>query len=116
MVVQYSFLLPLATSFVCRKTRILLLGANSYTFLCFYFRTLNSQDSSTPGKVQGDHAGHLAGDRFGGSPDIDNLVSQMRTVNLSQYKKLENKWAQDIRDGKKVEVDIKARQTHEDIF
>ena len=42
---------------------------------------------NTPGKVKGqDHAGHLAGDRFGGSPKIDNLVSQLSDVNLKQYK------------------------------
>jgi hypothetical protein len=46
-----------------------------------------SHNRSTPGKVEGDHAGHLAGDRFGGSPDVDNLVSQSSNVNLSQYKK-----------------------------
>ena len=43
---------------------------------------------NTPGKVAGDHSGHLAGDRFGGSPNLDNLVSQLENVNLSQYKKL----------------------------
>ncbi|WP_229596563.1 DNA/RNA non-specific endonuclease [Rossellomorea vietnamensis] len=37
---------------------------------------------NTPGKVKGqDHAGHLAGDRFGGSPKLDNLVSQLSDVN-----------------------------------
>ena len=46
--------------------------------------------SDTPGKIEGDHAGHLAGDRFGGSPELDNLVSQSQNVNLSQYKKIEN--------------------------
>ena len=30
----------------------------------------------TPGKLDRDHAGHLAGDRFGGSSELDNLVSQ----------------------------------------
>lgn len=39
-------------------------------------------DSKTPGKVKGDHGGHLAGDRFGGSPEIDNLASQSSGVNL----------------------------------
>lgn len=49
---------------------------------------------NTPGKIKGkDDAGHLAGDRFGGSPKIDNLVSQLSDVNKKQYKKIENKWA-----------------------
>lgn len=61
----------------------------------------------TPGKLAGDHAGHLFGDRFGGSPELDNLVSQTSKVNLSEYKKIENIWAKAIKDEKKVAVDIK---------
>ena len=61
---------------------------------------------NTPGKQSGDYAGHLAGDRFGGSPDIDNLVSQSSDVNLSKYKKIENEWERAIKDGKKVEVKV----------
>ncbi|URJ35163.3 DNA/RNA non-specific endonuclease [Paenibacillus polymyxa] len=60
----------------------------------------------TPGKKDGDHAGHLAGDRFGGSPELDNLVSQSRKVNLSQYKKIENQWAKALKDGKEVKVKV----------
>jgi predicted ribonuclease toxin of YeeF-YezG toxin-antitoxin module len=64
-------------------------------------------NSNTPGKLPGDHAGHLAADRFGGSPELDNLVSQSSNVNLSKYKKLENLWAKAIDDGKKVSVDVR---------
>ena len=64
-------------------------------------------DSNTPGKLPGDHAGHLAGDRFGGSPEIDNLVSQLSDVNLSDYKKLENQWAKALEEGKDVSVNVK---------
>ena len=50
-----------------------------------------SHSRNTLGKVKGqDHAGHLAADRFGGSPKIDNLVSQLSDVNLKQYKKVED--------------------------
>ncbi|WP_077358662.1 T7SS effector LXG polymorphic toxin [Virgibacillus halodenitrificans] len=63
--------------------------------------------SNTPGKKAGDHAGHLAGDRFGGSPELDNLVSQSSSVNLSKYKKLENQWAKAIEKGKDVSVNVK---------
>ena len=51
-----------------------------------------------------DHAGHLIGDRFGGSPKLDNLVSQHKNVNLSEYKILENKWEAAIKQGKKVKI------------
>ncbi|KXT81420.1 transposase (12) [Streptococcus oralis] len=64
-------------------------------------------DSRTPGKLPGDHAGHLAGDRFGGSPEIDNLVSQLSDVNLSDYKKLENQWAKALEEGKDVSINVK---------
>ncbi|MEC1352546.1 DNA/RNA non-specific endonuclease [Bacillus sonorensis] len=64
-------------------------------------------NSKTPGKQPGDHAGHLAADRFGGSPELDNLVSQSSNVNQSKYKKLENKWAKAISDKKKVAVNVK---------
>jgi len=60
----------------------------------------------TPGKLVGDHAGHLAGDRFGGSPRLNNLVSQSSRVNLSLYKRLENKCARATRDGKNESVDV----------
>ena len=45
-------------------------------------------NSNSPGKIEGDHAGHLAGDRFGGSPELDNIVSQSQNVNLSQGKEV----------------------------
>ena len=64
-------------------------------------------DPGTPGKLPGDHAGHLAGDRFGGSPEIDNLISQLSSVNLSDYKKLENQWAKALEQGKDVSVNVK---------
>lgn len=63
-------------------------------------------NSDTPGKIEGDHAGHLAGDRFGGSSELDNIVSQSQNVNLSQYKKIENEWAKAISDGKEVMVNV----------
>ena len=49
----------------------------------------------------------MIGDRFGGSADLDNLVSQARRVNLSEYRKIENQWEKAIHEGKKVTVDIK---------
>ena len=72
-------------------------------------------DSSTPGKLPGDHAGHLAGDRFGGSPEIDNLVSQLSDVNLSDYKKLENQWAKALEEGKDVSVNVKVNYVDDNL-
>ncbi|PFF27647.1 hypothetical protein CN327_29040 [Bacillus cereus] len=68
-----------------------------------------SHSKNTPGKVKGqDHAGHLIGDRFGGSPKIDNLVSQLSDVNLKQYKKIEEEWAKALKADppKEVTVDV----------
>ena len=45
----------------------------------------------------------MFGDRFGVSPELDNLVSQASNVNLSKFKKIENQWAEAINEGKKVE-------------
>ncbi|ANC78762.1 hypothetical protein ABE65_018940 [Fictibacillus phosphorivorans] len=68
-----------------------------------------SHSKNTLGKVKGqDHAGHLAGDRFGGSPKIDNLVSQLSDVNLKEYKKIEEEWAAALKEipPKKVIVNL----------
>ena len=72
-------------------------------------------DGNTPGKIKGDHAGHLAGDRFGGSPHIDNLVSQSSKVNLSTYKKMENAWASALEEGKDVTVEVDVIYTDDDM-
>ena len=64
---------------------------------------------NTPGKLEGDHAGHIFGDRFGGSPELDNLVSQASEVNLSEFKKIENQWTKAIEQGKKVDLEIKIK-------
>ncbi|QIQ22429.1 hypothetical protein IPMB12_06955 [Zophobihabitans entericus] len=65
-------------------------------------------DPDTPGKVRGqDHAGHIIGDRFGGSPELDNLVSQLSRVNLSDYKVIENRMADALAEGKRVTLDVK---------
>ena len=61
---------------------------------------------NTYGKRKGDHAGHLIGDRFGGSPELDNLVSQAQKVNTSEYRIIENKWATALENGYKVSVKI----------
>ena len=47
---------------------------------------------NTPGKLERDHAGHLIADVFGVSPELDNLVSQAKNVNLKQYREIEREW------------------------
>ncbi len=68
-----------------------------------------------PGKLFGDHSGHLAADRFGGSGKLDNLVSQLSKVNQSDYKILENKWADAIQNGEEVSVDVEVLYEGEDM-
>ncbi len=54
-----------------------------------------------------DDGGHLIGARFGGSPNSENLYPQNRELNRwGGYKKLENKWEQELKNGNKVFVHI----------
>ena len=66
-------------------------------------------NSNTPDKEIGDHAGHIFGDLFGGSPELDNLVSQAKDVNLKEYRRIERDWADALKSKppKKVEVEVK---------
>jgi RHS repeat-associated protein len=66
-------------------------------------------DPNTPGKISGDHAGHLFADLFGGDPTLKNLVSQASNVNQSAFRTIENVWKKAIEAGKKVEVKIKLK-------
>jgi len=77
-----------------------------------------SHSKNTPGKIKGqDHAAHLAGDRFGGSPKLDNLVSQLSDVNLVQYKKIEGKWASALSETppKRVTADVEIVYSGDDM-
>ena len=66
-----------------------------------------SHKRNTPGKRKGtDHAGHLIGDLFGGSPELDNLVSQLARVNQSEYRRIEIQWEKALRRNQHVSVDI----------
>ncbi len=55
-----------------------------------------------------DDGGHLIANRFGGSGEIDNLVPQNKHLNRSggEWYKMEQEWANALKEGKKVEVDI----------
>lgn len=45
-------------------------------------------------------------DMFGGSRFLDNLVAQSFNVNRSEYRKMENIWQRELKDGKSVYADI----------
>lgn len=62
---------------------------------------------NTPGKQPGDHAGHIIADMFGGSPELDNLVSQLSQVNKSGYYAMENIWKKALAAGQEVKVEVK---------
>ncbi len=63
--------------------------------------------------VPGDDAGHLFADQFGGSPDLDNLVSQRSDLNRAvkntdNYRSMEREWSNALKNGQNVtDVDIK---------
>ena len=61
---------------------------------------------NTPEKAIGDDAGHIIADRFGGSPELDNLVSQLRSVNRQVFARYEHRWASAVSKGAKVELKI----------
>lgn len=61
---------------------------------------------NTPGKQEEDHAGHLIADIFGGSPELDNLVTQSKAVNQKLYRNIEIDWQTALEKGVKV-TDIK---------
>jgi hypothetical protein len=52
--------------------------------------------------LEGDEGGHLVGARFGGSPEGMNLVPQNMHLNRSDWKVMENEWADALEQGKDV--------------
>ena len=57
-------------------------------------------------RAETDDGGHLIATRFGGSPELDNLVAENSFINRSAYKRLENAWARDLEAGNRVLVNI----------
>ena len=73
--------------------------------------------TNTPGKLSGDDAGHLFADQFGGSPDLDNLVSQRSDLNRAvkntdNYRSMEREWSNALNNGQKV-TDVNIKLTYE---
>lgn len=75
------------------------------------FRDSNVQKqmAQLKGSLQGDDAGHLIANQFGGSTNMVNLVPMKSEVNKSTLKSLENKWRSLLEEGKEVKVDIKLK-------
>ncbi len=53
-----------------------------------------------------DHGGHLIARIFNGSGDSDNLIAMNGNLNQGEFKKLENRWATALNEGKSVKVKI----------
>lgn len=72
-----------------------------------------NHNSNTAGKLPDDDAGHLFADQFGGSPELDNLVSQKSGLNRGikgnpkTYRNMEKQWSTALKNGQKVtDIDI----------
>ncbi|MFB9047965.1 DNA/RNA non-specific endonuclease [Sphingobium indicum] len=66
----------------------------------------NQIQAGKPDRRSGDDGGHFIAARFNGPNDNFNHFAQDANFNRSAYKALENSWANDLRAGKKVFVDI----------
>ena len=54
----------------------------------------------------GDDRGHLIGDQFDGSNRLENMIPQDADINRKDYRNFENELAKEVKDGKKVYVNI----------
>ena len=63
-------------------------------------------------RLSTDHGGHLIGTRFNGPGDYQNLAAQNGNLNTSAYKRMENMWAQHVRAGDDVRVNVEAVYDH----
>ena len=74
---------------------------------------VQKQMGKLKGSLQGDDAGHIIGNQFGGSSNMVNLVPMKGNVNKGVYKQMENEWRRAIDLGKKVDVEIKIKYPHQ---
>jgi HK97 family phage portal protein len=64
------------------------------------------RDAGKPDRLPKDHGGHLIGRQFGGPETRYNHFAQNARFNNGNYRKLENDWKNQLKEGKKVRVDI----------
>lgn len=60
-------------------------------------------------RLENDQGGHLIAVRFDGSGKIDNLVPMNQELNQGAYKKMENGWAKELKNGNTVDVKIRCK-------
>lgn len=69
-------------------------------------KTINENNIGGEDKRDTDDRGHMIGDQFDGSNGLDNLIPMDANLNRGEYKALENKLAQSVKDGKNVEMKV----------
>lgn len=69
-------------------------------------KTINENNVGGNDKRETDDRGHMIGDQFDGSNGIDNLIPMDANLNRGEYKALENKLAQSVKDGKIVAMKV----------
>lgn len=60
-----------------------------------------------------DDGGHLIGARFGGSGENENLMAQNSNLNRGSFKRLENDWERELKNGNEVYVDVQVSPSRE---
>ena len=81
-----------------------IISANADTLQLKQHKGRYRHKTNTLGKLSGDDAGHLFADQFGGSTDLDNLVSQSSGLNRAvkgknNYRSMEREWANALKLG-----------------
>ena len=64
--------------------------------------------------LEDDHRGHLIADHLGGPASKENIVPQTEEVNLSKFKTIEKKVEQLVKEGKKVDYEVKSNYDGKD--
>lgn len=64
------------------------------------------EDIGKGDQKEGDDRGHLIGDQFDGSNGLENMVPQDANINRNDFKNFENELAKEVKDGKKVTVNV----------
>jgi predicted ribonuclease toxin of YeeF-YezG toxin-antitoxin module len=64
------------------------------------------RDAGKPDRQTSDHGGHFIAREFGGPEIAINHFAQDAKINMGEYRKLENIWKSDLKQGRKVTVDI----------
>lgn len=73
-----------------------------------YQQTKAGQENGVKDGVNGDEGGHLIAAIFNGPGEQINYHAMDGTLNKSGWKVMENEWASALKEGKQVDVDIKA--------